>query len=889
MQSSTQSAGLRINIRKAMSARQCKKKGEIICLGLLSTNEEAAFRTEIRKIQGTYFAKKEVLKKLDEFILSLSKGEWYKMDSQRDIVMHEEAAYQKELASFFIGKKTIATNISWSVPLSFSIGNAKISELYGHVSAVYKNKNLTTAIIIADGEAVYSRYARKRANKPEYAPELIGAYLGLYERFGRGLNVQIAYTRPKKTTEYPLFNEKSQLLTVDFSQLPITELKDRLLSVLQSFDETHDCSACSYTTICSGMIIPKVADYVETAINQKKKDPVFTESQQKVVNFKDGACAVYAVPGAGKTTTLVYRLAELLKNGVEPQNILFVTFTNKAAEEIRQRVKSIINTDFDEELPEIYTYNGLGWQILRDNRDIVGDLKLLTSIDEKRLLMECIDAFSETLTGYSYKYVEGKYGLLSLLLESFKRFSADQETEKQILQNKGKEPEQVLRLKAIYDERLASEQYIDFDQQITLANNLLHNHPEICKKYADRWKYIMADEYQDSSKDDMELLHMIAKSGQRNLVVVGDIDQSIYEWRNASPQYLLDFTKYFPEAKEICMNDNFRSVKPILEASNQLISRNDSRIDMFMVAHQDSTALPFRLKGCTISSIPSILNILHKKNYQYGDIAILSRTNAPLMKLKNLLDEIGIASISPADYLVKDTIYILVKDILDLYFSGFSSMTDKAFFRYLMACGLEVPCKRDYQMTLYDNCIQYYGMTPIQPTMDSMMVYDIEDMDMTENALYAAFLRLYRLFTKFSDQDNPRNALDTILNAFNVDMDYPAVLELKRILDYQDFNSLLEFWQYLTYMCELEDDTKIEQPETPDKVNLMTAHSSKGKEFLAVIILQSEDFKATKEERRLFYVAMTRAKKSLFLLESPYQECELLNEISEYVQISTLC
>lgn len=889
MKNNTKPAGLAISIQKAMNARNCSKKGEL-SHGLLSATEKSHFQTELGKIQGEYFGKKESIQKVEDFIRAQFKREWFQMDAQYDILIQKEIDYQEALASFFIGKKAIANNIIWSLPISFSVGDKKVSEIYGHVNAIYKEEKeeSLTAVIISDGKASYSRYARSLYRKPEYAPELLGAYLDLSKTFGKDLKIQLAYTRPKKDSDNPIFNEEEQLVTADFSNLSEDMLKERLLMVLKTGEESPDCSTCPYEALCTGMNIPRASMPDETREIKGKREPKFTKSQEQVVNFKEGSCAVYAVPGAGKTTTLVYRLIRLLNEGINPKSILFVTFTNKAAEEIRSRVKSLLHTEFEEELPDIYTYNGLGWQILRDHRDIVGNLKLLTSLDEKRLLMECIDSFSEPLINFSYRYIEGKYGLLSHLLRIFNALDEEPDSQKQLLTEKGYSLEQILKLKSLYEEHLADEHYINFDQQVSLAKEILCSHPEICKEYGERWTYIMADEYQDSSQDNVDLLYAISDAGKRNLVVVGDADQSIYEWRNGSPKHLLDFQVNYPEAKRIFMTDNFRSVRQILDASNELISKNLNRIDMSMVAHKESKALPYRIKNCSIPYITYILELLRKNNYEYGDIAVLSRNNSALIKVKAILDKQGIFSVSPSDYLIKDTIFILVKDILDLYFLGFLDTKDIAFCRYMTACGCKLPMKQDLRKTTYQNLILYHDMTPIRANdMDTMMAYDIEDEDRINDQLFIAYQQLYRLFISFTDSNEPLAALNAILNAFNADMDAPAVLELKRLIEQQNFTCLLEFWKYLTYMVELKDERMVEHHPTPDKVNLMTTHGSKGKEFLAVIILQSEDFKDTEEERRLLYVGMTRAKKCLFMLESPNQECEILNDISEYMQTST--
>ena len=885
--------GMCISLTKLLRARNCKKHGDYLGLSLITRTPESMFRAEVKKRQGDYLGRPDAPERIERFILEITRKEWYRTKAQYDILVTEEAAYQKRLASFFIGKKCVASNIHWQVPVSIKVGTTAVGEVYGYVSAVIKETDGTeqhTAVIIGDGTPKYSRYARNMLAKPEYSPELIGAYLGLSETFGPDMNVILVYPRRKEDDVASAFNEHQQIITADLSKLPKTELLRRFQMALESSEGQPDCNACIYESLCAGMDFKRIQPDAELPVQNTKQMPHFTESQESVVNFKTGSCAVYAVPGAGKTTALVHRLVKLLDEGIDPKSILFVTFTNKAAEEIRSRVKNLLQTEFDEELPDIFTYNGLGWQILRDNRHIVGDLKLLTSIDEKWVLISCIDAFKEPLKGYSYRQIEGKYGLLPQLLNTFRRLKEDQSKEELALAQKNHLPEQILKLKTMYEERLKSEHFIDFDQQIVLAKKLLSDYPQICRQYGQRWTYIMADEYQDSSQDNVDLLYSIADAGQRNLVVVGDTDQSIYEWRNGSPKHLLEFASHYPECKQIYMNDNFRSVRQILDASNELISKNSNRIEMYMVAHKDSNAKPYRVKDCGASGVLELIKMLKSRNYEYGDIGILSRTNAPLNKVKVLLDKERIESISPSDYLIKDPFFILFKDILDMFFDGFAGL-DLSFYRYLIACGCTIPPKKNLKDDFYGNFLANNNLTPIQPgCMKAKLFYEIdEDADRQEDDIYLAYRRLYRIFHHlYASYDDPMEALKMICREFQADPDMPAIKEMERMIDFQDLNNIENLKDYLTCMVKLNDDRKIEHIADKGKVNLMTAHSSKGKEFPAIIILQAEDFGTTEEERRLLYVAMTRAKKCLFVLESPNEKCEFLDEINDYMHVLQL-
>ena len=767
--------------------------------------------------------------------------------------------------------------------------NFAVTSVYGYVQAVVKKEDVYTAIIIANGKPKYNVRSRSPLNTPAYAPELLGAYIGLRELYGNALRVQLVYTQCDKDSPENPFSPCKQILEMDFSSTPLSELQERFKYAL-TVSNNVDCADCKYQALCSGLPVPRVKNDIASP-DMKPQMPHFTDAQLNVVNFNEGCCAVYAVPGAGKTTALVYRLIHLLERGIPPKKILFVTFTNKAADEIRHRIKQLLHTECDVDIPDICTFNALGWKILRDYPDIVGPLRLISEMDERRILIQCIDEFGEQLKGFSYRHIEGRYGMLQQIFRAFQRLDEDFESASAFLQNKGQSAEQIITLWKLYRNKIKANYYISFDDQVTLANQLLLNHPEICRKYGQKWDYIMADEYQDCSQENVDLLYSLVNSGKGNLVVVGDTDQSIYEWRNGSPRHLLDFPKIFPDSESIYMRDNFRSVRQILDVSNALIAHNSKRIDISMIPHKTSSTKPYRVKNCSLSNLPCIIEMLRKRHYAYGDIAILSRTNSPLAKVKQLLDQLHIESVSPSDLLINDPFFLITKDIFNLYYYGFTSENDMAFYRYLVFSGCSFVQKKNISLSFYENML-LDGMQPIDThNMDSMLAYETDDLSQTD-PLFLAFRKLFRLFLQFEQDSDVATLLHNFCKSYQIDEESPSVIEIQKIVEQQHFKRVAELCKYFNEMCFYSDTRKIEYPASTEKVNLMTAHSSKGKEFSVVIIIQTEDFAShtkdfAEEDRRLLYVAMTRAKKCLFLLETSSQECEYLNGLDNYFQVTT--
>lgn len=869
-----------MNVRKMHSASVCAKKAVYTGLRITDGDGNRSYQREVLKKHGELLGDPDAGDAISRFVMDNQKREWYQSDVQYELLSKEEAAYHKRLASFFVGSKRVASNVTYSLAIpQIEFGGNFVNEVYDRVSAVVQEEDESyTALIISSGTSQYTKRGRKLERRPEYAPEALGAYLGLSERYGRGLRVSLVYLKRDKDKPDSPFVSSKQILDVDFSKEERNDLLERLIHALQIREEP-DCEKCRYETICKGFDFGRKEESGRVVMTGK--NPRFTDSQKKVIDFTDGSCAVYAVPGAGKTTTLVYRMEALLKKGVDPKSILFVTFTNKAADEIRDRVSSLLQTDCESDLPDIFTYNGLGWQILRDHPEYVGNLKLLTKLDEKLLLLKCLDAYQKPLDGFSYRYVEGDYGILNLLQKTIAGLQRDEEKTTIELKEKNRSIDQIKELVCLYEGFLKEESYISYDEQITLARDLLKEYPDVLRQYADRWSYIMCDEFQDSSQDNVDLIYMIANAGQKNLVVVGDADQSIYEWRDGSPKHLLQFKDYFPEAVSIQMNDNFRSGRQILDASNRLISQNIDRIELQMVSHREGKAQPWRVKNAFPDYVPMLLDILKQKNLQLGDVAILARSNKPLTDIKKILGERGIDSLSPADYLIKDSFFIVAKDILGMFVEGFER-NDLRFYRYLSARGIEAPRKTDPDKTIYENMVMNHGLIPIDTKdMDSMLEYAVEQ-ESKRDPLYDTSKDLFRLFLKLEGKPKVEEIICSIADVLRIEAESEPVRALCDCASQQNITSAEELWDYMCMMETFSDDRKIEYDISPEKVNLLTAHASKGKEFPAVIILWAEDFHPSEEERRLLYVAMTRAKQLLFILESPSACCEMLNDIDGY-------
>jgi len=862
------------NVGEWIKKKACKKYGGFEAIGILpdkKTVEKSRIKKGILELQANYAGRPEVERKIEEYLRSFMKKEWYLSEKQFEINLEEEIQFQKRLAKALKQKEIIDKNKAF-------LYSIKGTDIKGIANLIVKNEEgKITAILLCNRTAFYNRRARILWKRPEYAPEMLLLYLGLYEMYGRELQVKMIFLKREKDDPQSLFDEEKQIISADYSNEDIKKLEERLEGTISYWAEekkkNNMCEQCRYQLLC------KTRNTIShSKMETNKPEPKFTISQQQVVDFKEGTCAVYAVPGAGKTTTLIYRLCSLLSEGIDPESILFVTFTNKAAMEIRDRVQAILDTKMNSFLPQIYTFNGLGWQIIRDNERICGSKKLLTPMEEKRLLLECIDE-SELLIGFRYQYIEGKFGLLNQLGRIFHGLKENEEEEIDKLIKAGRNLEQILTIYEKYKKKIEKEGYITYDEQITLATEILKLDPQVRRYYQSKWQYIMADEFQDASKENVELLYLLADEKSPNMVVVGDADQSIYEWRNGSPKYLIEFPRIFPNTREVYMQDNFRSTEQILESSNQLIAFNQNRVDIFMRPHKKGAVRPYRVRNAAVIKLPEIIRLLKNQHYEYGEIAILARKNATLDKCRKVLEENGIESISPADRLFQDPLIVFIKDILKLH----QDLTfDMEFYRVfkMLHCTL---VKTNKEKSFYDTLRENGYLALDTGNIESMLFYMVEDKNGNEEPVLMAAKALFRLFLK-KEEGNLNHFLDAAEKELGTDENDPALQALHSFVEQQNITTIEELEQELKFMEAIGDETTIEYDADHEKVLLMTAHGSKGKEFPVVLILECEAFEETEEERRLLYVAMTRAEKVLFLLESPGAHCRLLDQIADSVQ-----
>ena len=345
--------------------------------------------------------------------------------------------------------------------------------------------------------------------------------------------------------------------------------------------------------------------------------------QQKAVKHIDGPLLILAGAGSGKTTTMTHRIAYMIEQGVNPAQIMAVTFTNKAAGEMRDRVESLVPRTRG---MWIMTFHAMCLRMLRYQSEVLGYKTGFTVYDEtdrKSLVKRIMKALEINEKTYPVSYV------ISVISNAKER---EQNSEKYIAENSGDfRANTVYQVYREYEKEMMRNNAMDFDDLILNGVRLLEADPEILAYYRNRFQYIMVDEYQDTNYLQYKLIHLLSKTN-RNLCVVGDDDQCIYQWRGADIRNILDFEKDFPEVTTIKLEQNYRSDGNILNLANSVICNNKGRKEKALwTEKKDGAKITYRRLPDEKQEawyIGSEIDRLHEAGYPYSDMAVLYRKNA---------------------------------------------------------------------------------------------------------------------------------------------------------------------------------------------------------------------------------------------------------------------
>ncbi|MGN0352918.1 MAG: DNA helicase PcrA [Roseburia sp.] len=601
------------------------------------------------------------------------------------------------------------------------------------------------------------------------------------------------------------------------------------------------------------------------------------EQQQKGVFTTEGPVLLLAGAGSGKTRVLTHRTAYLIEEvGVNPYNIMAITFTNKAAGEMRERIDRLIG--YGSESIWVATFHSTCVRILRRHIDRLGydtNFTIYDADDQKTLMKDVCKRLEIDTKKYKEKNLLGvishaKDELISPE-EFMLRAAGDYAKQKQA---------QVYRE---YQESLKKNNALDFDDLIVKTVELLKNDAEVLDYYQERFRYIMVDEYQDTNTAQFQLIHLLAGK-YKNLCVVGDDDQSIYKFRGANIYNILNFEKYYPEATVIKLEQNYRSTQNILDAANGVIGNNIGRkAKRLWTANEEGEKITFEQFNTAYEEADyitrSIVRDVNKGNYDYKDIAILYRTNAQ----SRLFEERFVVSNIPYR-IVGGVNFYARKEVKDLlaYLKTIDNARDDLAVRRI----INVP-KRGIGATTLNRVGDYAEINEVSFYQALRMADDIPTLGKAATKIkpFVNFIQMMRSkATVLSVSELLKEVIEETGYVRELELEgtdeAQARIEnidelLSKVVAYEEGEENPTLSGFLEEVALVADIDNLE--EDSNYVVLMTLHSAKGLEFPKVFLagmedglfpsymsITSDDSKEElEEERRLAYVGITRAMNEL--------------------------
>ena len=588
------------------------------------------------------------------------------------------------------------------------------------------------------------------------------------------------------------------------------------------------------------------------------------DRQLEAVNHKEGPCLVLAGAGSGKTRVLTERIIKLIDDGISPYNILAITFTNKAAKEMKERVEAKLGSLSDSIF--IGTFHSFGLRILRENYRECGyssNITILDTDDAKSLIKRIIKEMDLDPRDYDIKHIINR-------ISSSKNDGVTPSEFKRLFL---REDDQIIGV--VYEkylQLLKENNSVDFDDLLLKPVELLKHNPEVLDKYQERFQYILVDEYQDTNSIQYELCKLLAKK-YNNIFVVGDANQSIYSWRNADYRNILNFEKDYKNAKVILLEENYRSTGTILDAANSVIRHNtEGKKLKLWTSEDDGEKVDYIRVEDELKEADYVVNKIKDMvslGYSYEDFAVLYRTNAQSRVVEDafLRENIPYNIIGSYYFYSRKEIKDLIAYLNVIYNPSDSVSLERIINEPKRGIGAKTISNLMEESTI--NGIPMFEAIKEGKELEfkKLILELIEDSkgmslsELIEDVLVKTGLRAYYENEKSIESD-------TKVENLNEFKSIAVSFEENGIYDLQTF---LESVMLVSDRGQYKDDT--------DKVNVMTLHSAKGLEFKVVFILGLEEgifphnrsfesLSELEEERRLMYVGITRAKKKLYLLSA---------------------
>ena len=588
------------------------------------------------------------------------------------------------------------------------------------------------------------------------------------------------------------------------------------------------------------------------------------DKQKEAVMHVDGPCLVLAGAGSGKTKVFTERIVNLINNGVSPYNILAITFTNKAAREMRERVYNSI----EEEANKIFigTFHSLGLKIVRENASVIGysnNVTILDRDDVNTLIKRFMKELNLDTDHYPVKSILNKISFAKnegLSPEEFDKFA--------------KAPLDMAACKVykMYESALKRSNSVDFDDLLILPLRIFKKDKSVLEKYQEHFKYILVDEYQDTNMVQYDMCKLLA-SKYRNLFVVGDMDQSIYSFRFANYMNVINFEKDNKDAKVIVLDENYRSTNNILNAANDVIRNNKERKEKNLWSSKgDGDKIKYIRCDNELEEASTVVRLtkeLLDKGEKPSEIAVLYRTNGQSRVFEEAFLKENIPFKIVGSYFFYNRKEI--KDLISYMHLIYNNNDDASLERVI-----NVPRRG-------------IGSKTIERLRSEASISDKSMFEVVSSGKELGFKNLIIDLTNESKNTDLVGLVDVILDKTGIRKELEEKNDLEseiRLENLNEFKSIaLAFQEKGIFSLEefLENislvSDKNEYKEVDDGINLMTLHSAKGLEFNDVFLVGMEEgifphnrsFESEselEEERRLCYVGITRAKEHLWLMNA---------------------
>lgn len=643
------------------------------------------------------------------------------------------------------------------------------------------------------------------------------------------------------------------------------------------------------------------------------------QEQRSAAQQTEGAVMIVAGAGSGKTRTLTYRIAHLIEKGVDPFNILSLTFTNKAAKEMKERIIKLVGRDARNIM--MGTFHSVFAKILRVEAEKLGYMSNFTiydTDDAKSVIKSIIKEHNLDPKIYNLSYVIDRISKAKSSLIS----SYDYQNNVQLMtEDKASNKPLIANIYQEYNMRLRRAMAMDFDDLLFYMNVLLRDFPEVLYKYQERYRYIHVDEYQDTNFSQYLIIKKLA-ARFGNICVVGDDAQSIYAFRGANIQNILNFKSDYPDCQIVKLEQNYRSTQNIVNAANSVIAKNKDQIKK-EIWTSNSQGDKISLVECDnekeeanwiVSSIKKRLN----ENTNYKSFAILYRTN---QQSRSLEESLRISNI-PYRIFSGTSFYDRkeIRDVLAYFRLVVNNWDDEAFLRIINfpSRGIGDTTINRLKVVASQNNLSLFetsqrlrefptdiNLSTIQRIIDFTMMIKAYTVNVNKTDAFelgSEIIHTNKLIQYWKEDTDPlsddrADNINEMLNAIKsfVEGEDNAIIDEQTGEEISLEDKTLDvFLSQVSLMSETDRDDK----EDENRVSLMTIHASKGLEFPYVFVAGMEEnlFPSVmclasrselEEERRLFYVAMTRAEKELFLscAVSRYRNGQLnFNEKSRFLE-----